>query len=324
MPHTDPFPFLSDVVPAVPEHLIRLATARPAPRVALVNAGAAVPLEGLREAAEAGLAEPILIGDAAKIAAAAEEIGWDIDGLPVVHAPGEAAGRAAAQLAREGGADAVMKGQVHTSDFLKALLPSAAGLRAKDARCGHVFHITLPGRDRPLFLTDAALNVAPDVETRKQCLSYAARLAAILGDPEVKAGILAASEDVTPGLPSTGEAAEIADWANSALPGVQVQGPMALDLIFSKAAAEVKNFEGPVAGDADIIVVPEVTTGNAIFKLMVLGMSACAGGVVMGARVPILLTSRSQRAPARIATAALGAVLHGAVLHGAVLHGATA
>ena len=312
MPHSDPFPFLSDQVPTVPEHLLKLAKSRPAPRVALVNAGAAVPLQGIREAAEAGLAEPILIGDMAKIAAAAEEIGWDISGLPVIHAPGEEAGTAAAQMAREGQADAVMKGQLHTSTFLKALLPSAAGLRPKGARCGHVFHITLPGRDRPLFLTDAALNVAPDVETRKQCLSYAARLAAILGDPEVKAGVLAASEDVTPGIPSTGEAAEIAEWARTALPEVQVQGPMALDLIFSKAAAEVKGYEGPVPGEADIILVPEVTTGNAIFKLMVLGMAACAGGVVMGAKVPILLTSRSQRAPARIATAALGAVLHGA------------
>ena len=310
MYETDPFPFLSDQEPQVPAHLMRLATARPAPRVALVNAGAPVPLQGIREAAEAGLAEPILLGDAARIAAAAEEIGWDIAGLPVIHAPDEAAGRAAAQMAREGAADAVMKGQVHTSTFLKALLPSSAGLRAKETRCGHVFHITLPGRDRPLLLTDAALNVAPDVETRKQCLAYAARLAAILGDPEIKAGILAASEDVTPGIPSTGEAAEIADWANATLPGVQVQGPMALDLIFSRAAAEVKGYEGPVPGEADIVVVPEVTTGNAIFKLMVLGMAACAGGVVMGAKVPILLTSRSQRAPARIVTAALGAVLH--------------
>ncbi|SHI80673.1 phosphate acyltransferase [Wenxinia saemankumensis] len=302
-------PFLSPRQPRPPAALLARARAVAPPRVALVNAGAALPLEGLREAAEQGLARPILVGDPDRIAGAAEEIGWDIAGLPVIDAPREGAAPAAAALVRDGAADAVMKGQVHTSDFLKALLPSAAGLRDRGAVCGHVFHITLPGRDRPLFLTDAALNVAPDVATRKACLRHAVRLARLCGDEDVRAGLLAASEDVTPGIPSTGEAAEIAEWANGALPGVQAQGPMALDLILSRAAAEVKGFEGPVPGEADVILVPEVTTGNALFKMMVLGMGACAGGVVMGARVPILLTSRSQGAAARIATAALGAIL---------------
>ena len=305
----EPFPFLSRESPRCPPSLLAQAQELAPPRVALVNAGAATPLEGLREAVDLGLARPILLGDRAKIDAAAEEIGWTLDGVEIHHAPGHEAAHAAAALARDGEADAVMKGQLHTSTFLKGLLPSSAGLRDKGARCGHVFHITVPGRERPLFLTDAALNVAPDVATRKACLAHAVRLAHILGDTEVKAGLLAASEDVTDQIPSTGEAAEIAEWAKTALPQAQVQGPMALDLIFSEAAARVKNFEGPVPGDPDIILVPEVTTGNAIFKLMVLGMGACAGGVVMGARVPILLTSRSQQAGARIATAALGAIL---------------
>ncbi|GGL52020.1 phosphate acyltransferase [Wenxinia marina] len=302
------FPFLSAATPVCPPGLLARAQALPAPRVALVNAGAAVPLQGLREAADLGLARPVLVGDRERIVSAADEIGWDIAGLDLVHAPREEAGDAAAGLIREGGADAVMKGQVHTSTFLKALLPSRAGLREKDARCGHVFHITLPGSERPLFLTDAALNVEPDVETRKACLSHAVRLARLLGDDDVKAGCLSASEDVTPQIPSSGEAAEIAAWAATALEA-QVQGPMAMDLILSAAAARVKGFEGPVPGDADIVLVPEITTGNALFKLMVLGMGACAGGMVMGAKVPILLTSRSQQAPDRIASAALGAIL---------------
>jgi len=172
-----------------------------------------------------------------------------------------------------------------------------------------VFHITKPGSDRPLLLTDAALNVDPDVATRKACLAHAVRLATILGDTNVKAGLLAPTEDPIPSIPNTMEAAEIAAWAKDALPNAIVQGPMALDLIFSKAAAEAKNYASEVAGDADIMLVPNITSGNALFKLMVLGMGCCAGGLVMGLKVPVLLTSRSQQAPDRICAAALGAIV---------------
>ncbi|SPH18016.1 Phosphate acetyltransferase [Defluviimonas aquaemixtae] len=308
----DPFPFLSPIEPHCPERLLAQARSCKRPRVALVNAGAIHPLQGIREAADHGLAEPILIGDRVKIAATAEEIGWDIGGLRLIHAPRETAATEAARLAREGEADAVMKGQIHSTTFLKALLPSAAGLRDKEARCGHVFHITAPTSDRPLLVTDAALNVDPDMRTRQACLTQAVRLAEILGVTRPKAGLLAPSEDVSPSIPNTEEAAEIARWAKDALPEAVVQGPMALDLIFSRASAEVKGYVSDVSGDADIMLVPNITSGNALFKLMVLGMGACAGGVVMGARVPILLTSRSQAAPARIASAALGAIVAGA------------
>ncbi len=307
----DSYPFLSRTTARCPDTLLRQAQNMPVPRVALVNAGAATPLQGLREAVDMGLAHPILVGDPTKIHAAADEIGWDIAPHPLIDAPGEAAGPAAAQLARDGLADSIMKGQLHTSTFLKSLLPSAAGLRAKGTICGHVFHITVPGSDRPLLLTDAALNTAPDVATRQACLAHAVALAQALGVARPKAGLLAASEDVTPGIPSTGEAAAIALWAKTALPQAIVQGPMALDLILSRAAALAKTYASEVAGDADIIVVPEVTTGNALFKLMSLGMAACAGGIVMGARVPLLLTSRSQLAPDRIASAALGVIVAG-------------
>ncbi|MEZ5779581.1 MAG: phosphate acyltransferase, partial [Paracoccaceae bacterium] len=133
-----------------------------------------------------------------------------------------------------------------------------------------------------------------------------------LGIARPKAGILAPSEDVVASVPNTVEAADIAEWAKTALPEAVVQGPMALDLIFSRDAAAAKNYVSEVSGDADIMLVPNITSGNAIFKLMVLGMGCCAGGVVMGARVPILLTSRAQESAARIASAALGAILAGA------------
>lgn len=303
-----PFPFLSATDPVVPHGLLSRARALHRPRVALVNAGAATPLQGVREAADAGLAEPILIGDAPKIQAAADEIGYDIAGLRVVHAPHASAAEEAARMAREGEADAIMKGQVHTSTFLKALLPSRAGLRDKGTRCGHLFHITTPNSERPLLLTDAALNVDPDVATRKALLIHAIDLAQHLGIDRPKAGLLAASEDATPSLANTMESAEIAEWAKTALPQADVAGPIALDLMFSSEAAAIKGYISPVAGDVDVIMAPNITSANALFKLMVLGMGCCAGGIVLGAKVPILLTSRSQKAAARLASAALGAV----------------
>ncbi|WP_298677007.1 phosphate acyltransferase [uncultured Lentibacter sp.] len=305
---TERYPFLSKATPHAPARLLAQARALPVPRVALVNAGAVTPLLGIREAAEAGLAEPVLIGDEAKIRAAASEIGYDISALRLIHAPHAEASVKAAELARRGEVNTIMKGQVHTSTFLKGLLPSAAGLRAAGTRCGHVFHITAPGSDRPLLLTDAALNVDPSIETRQACLSHAVSLAQTLGIARPKAALLAPSEDATPQITNTMESAAIAAWAEANLPQADVAGPIAMDLILSKKAAEVKGYTSPVAGDADIIVTPNITTGNALFKLMVLGMGCCAGGLVVGARVPILLTSRSQEAAARLASAALGMI----------------
>jgi phosphate acetyltransferase len=308
----DPFPFLAPVSAKAPQRLLDQARGLPTPNVALVNAGSANALNGIREAAEAGLAKPILIGDSDKIKAVADEVEWDISDLPLMHAPHADAAPMAAELARAGDAQAIMKGQIHTSTFLKGLLPSSAGLRAPGTRCGHVFHVTAPGSDRPLLMTDGALNVDPDVETRKECLRHAVRLAHQLGISNPKAGILSATEDPIPSLPNSVEAREIANWAKTALPHCTVDGPMAMDLILSKEAARIKGFDSQVPGDADIILSPNITTANAVFKLMVLGMGCCAAGLVLGAKVPILLTSRAQAAPARIASAALGVIAAGA------------
>ncbi|MFQ1701714.1 phosphate acyltransferase [Loktanella agnita] len=303
------FPFLATDTAPCPPGLLARAQALPTPRVALVNAGSDVPLSGLREAVDLGLAEPVLLGDRDKINAAADRIGWDISPYRLEHAPHEAAAPLAAMLARHGEVNSIMKGQVHTSTFLKGLLPSKAGLREEGARAGHVFHITKPGSERPLLLTDAALNVNPNLDTRKACLIHAVALARTLGDMQIKAGLLSPTEDPIPSIPNTMEAAEIAAWAKDALPDATVQGPMALDLIFSQEAAKLKNYVSDVAGDADIMLVPNITSGNALFKLMVLGMGCCAGGLVMGLKVPVLLTSRSQKAPDRICSAALGAIV---------------
>ncbi len=309
MDATPSHPFLAQTEPRLPASLIARARALPVPRVALVNAGSPTALSGLLEAAEQGLADPILVGDPVRIRDAAETSGCDIHDLRLIEAPGAQAAVEAARLARNGETDAIMKGQVHTSTFLKGLLPASAGLRAPDAKCGHVFHITRPGDDRPLLLTDAALNVDPSVEVRKACLRHAVDLAQMLGIPRPRAGLLAATEDPIPSLPNTVEARAIADWATDHLPQADVAGPIAMDLCLSDEAARIKGFHSPVAGAADIIVTPNITTGNALFKLMSFGMGACAGGLVMGAKVPILLTSRAQGAADRLASAALGMIV---------------
>ncbi len=310
---SDPYPFLCKTPPTVPQRLLDQARRHGVPRVALVNAGAAAPLEGIREAAGAGMAEPILIGDVDKIRDAAAEIGYDISQLRLVHAPHAEAASKAAELARTGEADAIMKGQLHTTTFLRGLLPTRAGLREPGARCGHVFHITAPGADRPMLLTDAALNVDPSIETRQACLTHAVRLAQVLGVERPRAALLAPTEDPIASVVNTVESAEIAAWARTHLPEADVAGPIAMDLILSAEAARMKNYVSPVAGNADIVVTPNITTGNAVFKLMVLGMGCCAGGLVLGAKVPILLTSRSQKAAARLASAALGVIAAGAM-----------
>jgi phosphate acetyltransferase len=302
-------PFLSAAAPVPPPDLLARAARGAPPRVALVNAGGATALEGLREMQAAGLAKPILVGDPGRIAAAAEAIGWDVAGLRLVEAPGVAAAGAAAALARDGEADMIMKGQVHTSTFLKGLLPRDAGLRPPDARLGHVMHITRPGDPRPLLLTDAALNVAPDVETRKACLRHAVDLARLVGIERPRVALLGPSEDPTPSVPNTMDSRVIAEWAARAVPEADVAGPVAMDLALSAEAAAIKGWVSPVAGAADVLVAPAITTANVLFKTLTLTLGACAGGVVMGARVPILLTSRAQGSADRLASAALGAIL---------------
>lgn len=306
---TQSYPFLSEIQPHAPARLMTQAQSLPVPRMALVGADAANPLAGIREAAEAGLAEPILIGDEAGIRAAAEDIGYDIAPFRLIHAPHAEASHKAAELARLGEADAIMKGQIHTAAFLQGLLPTRAGLRDGTTRCGHIFHVTMPGSDRPLLLTDAALNAQPDIETRQACLTHAVWLSQILGVARPKAALLGANETPIPSIANTMETAEIAAWAQENLPQADVAGPIAMDLILSRKAAALKGYDSPVAGDADIILTPDITSGNALFKLFVMGMGCCAGGLVMGAKVPILLTSRSQEAPDRLASAALGVIV---------------
>lgn len=253
--------------------------------------------------------EPVLVGDRTAITAAAERIDWDIGGFEIVDAADEAtAGMAAAKLCGDGAADALMKGHIHTDAFVRGILSRDSGLRT-GRRLTHVFHMTVPDDDKVLLITDAAINVAPDIETRLQAAANAVDLAIALGIESPKVAVLSASEEATEAMPSTLDAAEITARAVSAIPNASVYGPLAFDNAVSPEAAAIKGIDHPVAGHADILLVPTIETGNALFKIMVYFMSACAAGIVMGANVPAILTSRADPPEARLAAAAIAAIL---------------
>ena len=303
---------LSDLAFECPADLIKRAqTVRPS-LTAVAGAGGKVALESARQATEAGLIEPILVGDPAEIARLAEEIGWSIAKHRIVSAEGdETAARTAVALARQDDATALMKGQVSTDLLMRAVVQRDTGLRT-GRRLSHVFHMTAPGREGALTITDAAVNVAPDIETRLDIIRNAVTFLRALGLAHPKVAVLSASEHASEAMPSSLHAVEIVRRATAgAVTGAVVEGPFAVDLAISPAAAAVKGVVSEVAGQADLLVVPNIETGNALFKAMVYFMSATAAGLVMGARVPIILTSRADPPEARLAAAALAAIVAG-------------
>lgn len=303
---------LSDRPYECPAALLEQARALPPVATAIANAGAVLPLESARIAHEAGLIEPLLVGAPRAIAKAAERIGWNVSGVRIVAAEGEeTAARVAAELCRDGAAGALMKGQLHTDAFMLGILRRDSGLRTA-RRLTHVFHMTVPGSGRTLLITDAAVNVSPDVNTRVQALKNAVDLAHSLGIAQPRVAILSATEEVTHKMPSSVEAADVAERARREVRDALIRGPLAFDNALSPAAAALKGIDDPVAGNADILVVPNIETGNALFKMMVYFMSACAAGVVLGAKVPAILTSRADPPEARLASAAIASILaHG-------------
>jgi phosphate acetyltransferase len=303
-------PFLSSADPICPPDLLALAQKGTAPRVAIARAGAALPMQAAKEAVDAGIMIPVFTGERDQIEAQASALNWDISGFTILEAEGEAAaGLAAAEACGRGEADVIMKGHLHTDVFMKSVLNRDAGLRTGN-RLVHIFHMSHPDGGKPLLISDAAVNVNPDMETRKAAVQSVVDMLHILGNSNPNIALLSATESAIPSVPSSMEAAELAEWAKSEVKGANVAGPLALDLILSGEAAKTKGFDNPVAGNADAVIVPDIVSGNTLFKALVYTKGACAAGVVMGARVPVLLTSRADPAAARLASAALAAILH--------------
>ena len=278
--------------------------------MAVAGAGHPVVMESARKAADAGLIDPILVGDAEAIGAIAADMAWDVSDFRIVAAEGEdGACRTAAALASGGEAAALMKGHVHSDALMRAVLDRGAGLRT-ERRASHVFHMTVPDRDRVLFITDGALNVAPDAGAKLDIIRNAVAVAHALGNRNPKVALLSASETAIDSMPSSTDAAEVVKRArDGAIAGAVIDGPLSFDGAVSLEAAELKGIAGPVAGRADILVVPNIEMGNGLVKMMVYFMSGLAAGVVMGARVPIVLTSRADPPQARFAAAAIAAIV---------------
>ena len=302
--------FLSSKDPVCPPDLIERARAAGPARTAIARAGAALPMAAAHQATLAGVMEPIFVGEADAIRKEAAKLDWDISGHRLVDAEGEAdAGDKAARLTGAGEADALMKGHLHTDVFMKAALNKEAGLRT-GKRLVHIFHISPPDGGRSIMVCDAALNVAPDMTTRQAGLLAVTELGAALGIERPKIAVLSATETPIPSMPSSEDARQLADWAKAENVAADVSGPLALDLILSPEAVAVKGMEDdPVAGRADAVMVPDIVSGNALFKALVYLGGGCAGGVVMGAAAPILLTSRADPPAARLASAALAALV---------------
>ncbi len=306
-------PFLSTREAVCPDTLLNMAKAAKSPRVAIARAGAPLPMEAARDAAEADIMEPVFCGERAIIEAEAEKLGWDISGFDIIEAEGEEdSGKAAAFACGEGRADVLMKGNLHTDVFMKSALNRDAGLRTGN-RLVHIFHISHPDGGKPMLISDAAVNVSPNMETRQDATREVVKLLHLVGNERPKVAFLSATESVIPSVPSSVEADTLAAWAKDNIKDADFSGPLAMDLILSPDAVATKKLTAdPVAGKADAIMVPDIVSGNALFKSFVYLTGGCAAGIVMGAKVPILLTSRADPPAARMASICLASIVNAA------------
>lgn len=295
-----------------------LARARPLPALptAVVAPEEEKSLGGALLAARDSIIVPILIGDARRIEAAAEALGESLAGVEIIDEPHhETAAARACALVHEGRAQAVMKGHLHTDDLLRPMLDKAAGLRI-GRRFTHVFVFDVPGLPEPLMVTDAAINIAPDLATKVDIVQNAIDLARSILPGTPRVGVLSAVETVNPAIQSSIDAALLSKMAERGqITGGEVDGPLAMDNAVDMGAARTKGLKGDVAGHANILVVPGIDAGNMVAKQLSFISHAEGAGLVLGARVPVILNSRSDSAMSRLASCAVAA-LHQARLTG--------
>lgn len=275
-------------------------------------------LEGAVQARQLGLIAPILVGPRERIVATAAAADIDIAGLEIVEAPhSEAAASAAVQLVREGRAEALMKGSLHTDELMSAVVKRDTGLRTS-RRVSHCFVMDVPGHENALIITDAAVNIAPTLEDKAHILQNAIDLAHALRVPEVRVAILSAMETVNFKVPSTIEAAALCKMVDRRqITGALVDGPLALDNAIDLEAARIKKIDSPVAGRANVLLVPDLEAGNMLAKSLTFLAGADAAGIVLGARVPIILTSRADSVLTRLASCAVAVLVANARRAGA-------
>ena len=292
------------------ERLIARAKEVPAATTVVVHPCDETSLRGATEAAEAGIIVPILVGPAAKISAVAREHGLDIGRFQIVDAPhSEAAAAKAVELIHESAGELLMKGSLHTDELMREVTSGKTGLRTA-RRISHVFVMDVPTYAETLFITDAAINIFPDLDAKRDIVQNAIDLFTQVGLGTPRVAILSAVETVTAKIPSTIEAAALCKMAERGqITGGILDGPLAFDNAIDPEAAKIKGIESAVAGRAQILVVPDLEAGNMLAKNLTFLAKADAAGIVLGARVPIILTSRADSVRARMASCA-AAVLY--------------
>ena len=285
-----------------------IASTRATPPVptAVVHPCDHLSLGGAMEAARENMIVPILVGPTDRIRATAAAVGLDIDGVEIVDAPhSHGAAHRAVELVRAGRADVLMKGKLHTDELMEPVVDRATGLRT-ERRMSHVFALDVPHYPKPLFVTDAALNISPDLDTKRDIVQNAIDLVHALGNDRPKVAVLSAMETVYSKVPSTIDAAALCKMLDRGqITGAVLEGPLGFDNAVSEAAAAAKGISSEVAGHADILVVPDLEAGNMIAKQLVYLAGAESAGIVLGARVPIVLTSRADTIASRLASAAM-------------------
>ena len=291
--------------------LIDQARSLPPVRVAVVDASQPVVIESLIEAQALGMVEPWLLGDPAAIGAACAELGWDPGTRVLATADdGESAARAVA-MARAGTVDVIMKGDLHTDLMMHALLDHDSGLRLPGRRVSHVFLVEVASYPKLFGITDAAINISPNLPAKAEILQNAIDLFHLLGVAEPKVAVLSAIETVNPAVVSSVDAASLTLMAaRGQIHGALVDGPLAFDNAISLRAARAKGIASAVAGAADILLVPDFVSGNILAKNLEYLANAVIAGVALGLSVPVVLTSRSDPGPARIASLAVAALMH--------------
>ena len=291
-----------------PNNLLDVALKKKNVKAAIVNAGKPLPMLSVQDAVNKNLIEPIFIGNKREIFNCAEQLKWNISKYEIIDEPIENNTAAvAAKLASKDKIQIIVKGHIHTDVLMKEVLKREYNLLGK-TRVSHIWHMTTTNNDKPLIITDGALNVLPNIKTKMHILKNVINFSNRIGIERPKIAVLSATEEVLESVQSSLDAKEITDLAKKENLNADVFGPLAFDNSISKKSAAIKGIQNAVAGQADVLLVPSVETGNGLVKMMIYFMGACAAGVVVGGKVPVVITSRSDEAQARLASIAAAVV----------------
>jgi phosphate acetyltransferase len=291
-----------------PNNLINVAKKSGTVDAAIVNAGEIFPMESVHKAVQHNLINPIFIGNESEIKKHAEKLKWDISKYKIIDEKDEnSTASIATKLASEGKVKIIVKGHIHTDVLIKAIIKRDLNLIGKK-RLSHVWHMTLTADDKPFIITDGVVNVLPKLEVKMHILRNAVDFANKIGISRPKVSVLSATEEILESVPSSIEADLITKRAKEENINADVFGPLAFDNSVSKKSAAIKKIKNEVAGSTDILLVPNVESGNALVKMMIYFMSACAAGVVLGGKTPVVITSRSDETEARLASIAAAVV----------------